>query len=61
LTCSSQWSADRNRGEAQSDDLESRGPLRAGRAGYRYGFAALNLGLQTVRDGKGGEHDDTLA
>jgi hypothetical protein len=30
----------------QHDDLESAGPLRAGRRRYRYGFVALNLGLE---------------
>src|SRR5712691_6895253 len=32
----------------QYDDLECHDLLRVGRAGYRYGFAALNLGLQGV-------------
>ena len=45
---------DRNRGEAQFDDLECRDLLNAGRAGYDYGFAALHLGLQAARDGKDG-------
>jgi hypothetical protein len=31
-----------------SDDFECRGLLHAGRAGYTYCFAALNLGLQAM-------------
>jgi hypothetical protein len=34
-----------NPDEAQFDDLEYRDLLRAGRAGYGYGFSALHLGL----------------
>jgi hypothetical protein len=35
----------RDPAETQYDDLECHDPLRVGRAGYRYGFAAMNLGL----------------
>ena len=40
--------AGRNPGDSQSDDLERRDPLHAGRSGYRCGRIALNLGLQAV-------------
>ena len=34
--------------ETQFDDLECRDLLHAGRTGYSYGFAALNVGLQAA-------------
>jgi hypothetical protein len=43
----------RSSGKTQFDDLERREPLHAGRAGYQYGFAALNLGLQATLKGFG--------
>ena len=36
---------------AQFDDLARRDPLHARRAGYRYGFAALNFGVRAMADG----------
>jgi hypothetical protein len=41
--------------------LACRDLLNAGRAGYRYGFAAFHLGLPAVRHGKDGRRHDTLA
>ena len=38
----------RNPAEAQSDGWECRDLLGAGRAGYRHGVVALNVGLQTA-------------
>jgi hypothetical protein len=38
----------RNPAEAQSDAWECRDLLGAGRAGYRHGVVALNVGLQTA-------------
>ena len=42
--------AGRNPGGAQSDDLERRNLLHAGRSGYLCGRIALNLSLQAVAE-----------
>ena len=42
--------AGRNPGGFQSDDLERRNLLHAGRSGYRCGRIALNLSLQAVAE-----------
>jgi hypothetical protein len=43
------------------DGFDYRDLLHAGRVGYLCCYAAVNLGLQAVRDGKSGSHDGTIA